>query len=252
MTAPAAAGPAFGWAPAYDRLLGRAGFAHVWPAFLRAARRFGLAPRSVADLGCGTGLFLEAVAGRWPAARLVGVDLSPAMLALARRRLAGREVLLLPGDIRHVRLGRPVDLVTCNFDTVNYLTRQQDIRDFVNRQRENLCHGGHLIFDLLCRTSGPIMTPFIQDIRFPSFRGKWLVSPLPDNQGSRVVMLNRHWTGSGWRRRRECHLQRWWPVGQVEAQLRAAGLEPLAVTPMLPGAAGTPAARWVQVVAARG
>ncbi len=251
MTARAAAPPAYGWAQAYDRLLGRAGFGHVWPAFLRAARRFRLAPDSVADLGCGTGLFLEAVADRWPAARLVGVDLSPAMLEAAGRRLAGRRATLVRGDIRHVRLSRPVSLVTCNFDTVNYLTRQDDIQEMVNRLRENLCHGGHLIFDLICWTAGPIMPALVQDIRLPTFRGKWLIAPFPDNQGSRVVMLNRQWTGTGWHAWRESHVQRWWPIGTITRHLRAAGLGPLAVTPVVPGARGTPAARWVQVVALR-
>jgi ubiquinone/menaquinone biosynthesis C-methylase UbiE len=47
-----------------------------------------LAPPSRAlDLGTGTGIAAKAVAGRFPEARVVGVDLSPAMIAEATRRL---------------------------------------------------------------------------------------------------------------------------------------------------------------------
>ena len=42
---------------------------------------------TIADLGCGTGAALEQLAP--VAGRLIGIDSSPAMLALARRRLAG-------------------------------------------------------------------------------------------------------------------------------------------------------------------
>jgi len=45
-----------------------------------------LEPRRVADLGCGTGHAFEALAKRYPSARLVGLDLAPAMLARARDR----------------------------------------------------------------------------------------------------------------------------------------------------------------------
>ncbi|MGH7570793.1 MAG: class I SAM-dependent methyltransferase [Gemmatimonadota bacterium] len=49
---------------------------------------------AILDVGCGTGALLEAVATRVPGARLVGVDLSPAMLAVARRKLGDRASLV--------------------------------------------------------------------------------------------------------------------------------------------------------------
>jgi ubiquinone/menaquinone biosynthesis C-methylase UbiE len=48
----------------------------------------------VLDVGCGTGVLLEAIAGRAPAARLAGVDLSLAMLAVARHKLGERASLV--------------------------------------------------------------------------------------------------------------------------------------------------------------
>ena len=45
-------------------------------------------PRSILEIGCGTGRVLEVAARRFPKARVVGVDLSSDMLGVARRKLA--------------------------------------------------------------------------------------------------------------------------------------------------------------------
>jgi len=45
--------------------------------------------RRVADLGCGAGNVTRILAARWPAARIVGVDGSPELLAAARAATAG-------------------------------------------------------------------------------------------------------------------------------------------------------------------
>jgi SAM-dependent methyltransferase len=45
------------------------------------------APRRVLDVGTGTGVVALALAGRYPEAELVGIDLSPGMVDEARRRL---------------------------------------------------------------------------------------------------------------------------------------------------------------------
>jgi len=47
------------------------------------------APSLVCDLGCGTGQLTRLMAARWPAARVVGVDASAAMLARAREGAEG-------------------------------------------------------------------------------------------------------------------------------------------------------------------
>jgi ubiquinone/menaquinone biosynthesis C-methylase UbiE len=47
----------------------------------------------VLDVGCGTGVLLERLVDRYPDSQLTGVDLSPAMVAQARRRLPERVTL---------------------------------------------------------------------------------------------------------------------------------------------------------------
>jgi ubiquinone/menaquinone biosynthesis C-methylase UbiE len=66
------------------------------------------APRRVLDLGTGTGVVAIALAGRYPDAEVVGVDISPGMIEEARRKLppelAGR-VRFVVGDAS--RLSHP-------------------------------------------------------------------------------------------------------------------------------------------------
>ena len=62
------------------------------------------------DIGCGPGRVAEAVieAG---AARYVGIDLSPQMLELARRRVDAHEVELIEGDFLDIDVSRTFNVV---------------------------------------------------------------------------------------------------------------------------------------------
>ncbi len=51
------------------------------------------APRSVLDIGCGTGFVLAEAAARWPAAEFTGLDIAPAMLSEAKRKIARLTIL---------------------------------------------------------------------------------------------------------------------------------------------------------------
>jgi trans-aconitate 2-methyltransferase len=70
------------------------------------------APRVVVDLGCGPGNSTELLARRFPAARIVGTDSSPAMLATARQRLP--QLSFEQGDIAQWAPAEPVDLAYAN------------------------------------------------------------------------------------------------------------------------------------------
>lgn len=50
-----------------------------------AAQVLSTEPTVIADIGCGTGRLLRAVARRWPNARLIGVDPAEGMIEIAKR-----------------------------------------------------------------------------------------------------------------------------------------------------------------------
>ncbi len=68
---------------------------------------------SIVDLGCGSGALFPALRARFPGARVVGVDSSPAMLARARAGDPGGATLV-EADAAAWRPGEPVDLIVAN------------------------------------------------------------------------------------------------------------------------------------------
>lgn len=122
----------------------RAFFATLRP--LLAAARGG---PPLLELGCGSGLLTERLAAA--GARVIGVDVSRAMLARARRRCAphaGR-VRLLRRDLRALRLPPVHALALACHDVVNHLPSRPALRRALGRVRRALAPGGGLVFDAL-------------------------------------------------------------------------------------------------------
>ena len=247
--------PYAGLAGRYDRLVGDAGFPLLWRGFLAACERYRIAPASVADIGCGTGRVLAALTRRLPPGTpLLGVDRSPAMLAVARRRLVGTGVRLLRQDLRRLALPRRFDLLTCNFDTLNYLTRVEDLQLAIDSFARCMVFDGHLIFDIL-RGDSKVPPPSIQGhaLWLPGLRGRWSAQPSAGGGGSVVVVdaCESQEGGGPSRCWRETHRQRWWSLPLVRRLLEAAGLALLGVHRVGGPARAGPSDRWVQLVARR-
>ncbi len=66
----------------------------------------------VADLGCGPGNSTALLHQRWPAARITGIDSSPAMIAEARSAL--RDCQFVEADIRNWQPEQALDLIFAN------------------------------------------------------------------------------------------------------------------------------------------
>lgn len=96
-------------APSYDESALHRGLADAVAAFVDVAH-----VTSVLDVATGTGLVLRALRDRCgrDAPRMIGVDVSPGMLAVARHALPEAE--LIESDVRRLPLpDASVDLVTC-------------------------------------------------------------------------------------------------------------------------------------------
>ncbi len=99
---------------------------------------------TVLDLCCGTGLLAGELIAR--GYRVVGVDASEAMLALARERL-GPEVVLSRMTLPELTVDPGFDAVVCTLDGFNYLT-PGDLRLTMNAVAGCLRPAGWLVFDL--------------------------------------------------------------------------------------------------------
>jgi trans-aconitate 2-methyltransferase len=83
------------------------------PALDLIARLEGLEPKTVYDLGCGTGEITRLLATLWPDAHVCGIDSSEEMLARARGP-AGASVTFERGDLASWEPKAPVDVLFSN------------------------------------------------------------------------------------------------------------------------------------------
>jgi len=100
------------------------------------------------DLACGTGTIAIAMAeAGW---RVYGVDGSAEMLAEAREKADenGVQVTWSQQDMRHVVLPEQVHLVTCLYDSMNYMLTDQDLLATFRSVFKLLQPGGLFLFDM--------------------------------------------------------------------------------------------------------
>ncbi|MDK9708203.1 MAG: class I SAM-dependent methyltransferase [Desulforhopalus sp.] len=207
----------------YDQVMGSSTFPMIKQGFEEALRRYGINFRSAADVGCGTGTFLRYL--RTYGVPVIGVDSSAAMLAQAADKNRGIGTVLLRQDMRELQLPRRVDLITCNFDTLNYLLSGPQLARTLQRFQANLTAGGHVIFDILSTPVGPATNHrMVQQIRVPGLSTTWRICWSPHKRWSRVSMLYRFKNAANKPvSHREEHVQRWYPRSFVNTALRNAG-----------------------------
>jgi SAM-dependent methyltransferase len=130
----------------------------VWPFLRKIVATRKPDAQSWLDLCCGTGALLKLVTKAGFSA--VGVDLSPHQLKHARKNAPRAK--LLRADVREFALARRFDVITCMFDSLNYLTTKRDLLRAFRKARQHLGADALFIFDMntfeglrrgWCRTS---------------------------------------------------------------------------------------------------
>jgi len=131
----------------YDALYESLGKDHVTEArdlLARITEQLGHAPGSWLDVACGTGQHLAAIADAVD--EVVGVDLSEAMLDVARARLGSR-VELRVADQRDLDLGRTFDVVSSLFSSIGYAADLDELDDTVASLARHVAPGGVLVLE---------------------------------------------------------------------------------------------------------
>lgn len=121
----------------------------AWFEYLnRLFKRYAVEPKSILDLGCGTGSMSIrlAKAGYEP----VAVDLSEDMLMIAREKTLeeGQEVLYLCQDMTELDLFGTIDAAFAFGDSMNYLLSYEELVETFRRVNMFLEPEGLFIFDM--------------------------------------------------------------------------------------------------------
>lgn len=98
-------------------------------------------PARILDIACGTGDLAFALARRFPAAEIAGIDLTPAMLDIANAKNISPCIVFREGDALALPVIGPFDLCSCAFGFRNFPDRRKALQEV----RRVLAAGGELL-----------------------------------------------------------------------------------------------------------
>jgi SAM-dependent methyltransferase len=188
--------------------------------------------RHVVDVACGTGIS----AARFARAgcSVTGVDRSPQMLARARERVAQaglQGVTFIEADMRDFVPDEPADLVTCMYDSLNYLLEEADLAAAFRCAASTLRDGGLYIFDM--NTILGLAEGWGSRDAIHHDTGDWFIVGRTrwDHETATDTLVFHGFIRQGdlWERFAETHVERGYPVAKIRALLEQAGLTVLAV-----------------------
>ena len=136
-------------AASYDELTVDVGYLRRADYLERLFQKSAIPVETVLDLACGTGTMAWLLAGR--GYQVTATDASEEMLPQAMNKaaaLAGQPPLFVCQTMPRLRLPEPVDAVVSTLDSLNYLTREKDIRETFRRAFRALKPGGSFFFDV--------------------------------------------------------------------------------------------------------
>ena len=194
------------------------------PWLLKTLRRHGIGKGRVIDVGCGSGVWARMLIDA--GFDVVGIDISPAMLSLARKRVP--EARFIRGSF--LKLPLPAcSAMTAMGEVVNYMFDRKNnslrLEQFFQRAYRALASGGVFVFD--AALPGRAAQRYTRHME-----GKnkdWMIVARVE-EDARQHLLTRHMTifrkvGKTFRRSEEVHQQRLYPKSEIVSRLKRAGFE---------------------------
>ena len=187
---------------------------------------------SLLDMACGCGDFLKemAVIG-WD---VTGIDQSAEMLENARQNAKNSQIKvnLYQKDMRDFEFSNKFDLITCWYDSLNYLLLEEDLLKAFSNAQKSLKPGGWFVFDMnsiynLAVGWHPGETyiqqagPEILEVHQASFDY--------EKQTATLNITGFYKKGRFWEKMDETHQERGYPLEKIKELVKKAGLEIITV-----------------------
>jgi SAM-dependent methyltransferase len=191
----------------------------TWPFLIRMVRLHFPKAQTWLDICCGTGALLKRASAA--GYQTAGVDSSFYQLVLAKKN--SPQSRLVCQDVRSLALSGIFDIITCMYDSLNYLLETEELKKSFSRIRETL-HGGSLfIFDM--NTYEGLQDHWNRTFSIKLDQGVVVVDSSFNSEKSlgvcRVTGVIQD--GPRLRRFREKHLERGYSAEQIETALKSSG-----------------------------
>ena len=101
----------------------------------------------ILDLGCGTGLELEAYYPRNPSAKVTGIDLSPGMLTALNKKFAIKEIALICSSYFDVPFGVSLYDAAVSVESLHHFTKEEKVPLYTKLHRALKDNGYFILTD---------------------------------------------------------------------------------------------------------
>ena len=196
----------------------------TWPFLIRMVRLYAPKACNWLDLCCGTGALLKraAACGYGTA----GMDNSPHQLRFARKNAP--EAKLFCQDVRSLAVGIRFDIITCMYDSLNYLLEPEDLQNAFTRIKSSLNTQSVFIFDM--NTYEGLKDHWNRTFPVKFNRGVAVVdsSFKADKSLGRCRISGVLQDGGNLRRFREEHWERGYNADQIQSRLDKTGFQYIA------------------------
>lgn len=217
------------FADIYDRVMRSVDYAGWAEYVLNCCHRFDLPREPLLNLACGTAS-LECELWDRGVRDILSVDASRDMLRVAKGKVSERKlpVVFRCGEMQSLDLGKRFRLVTCLYDSVNYLASLGDLRLTFEAVQRHLEPGGGFIFDIT--TEYNIIRNFADYTFAENFEDAAYIWENSYNIRTKVIVsrVTIFLLEDGvYRKYVEDHVQKIFPPRAVEKSLRKVGFEVL-------------------------
>ncbi len=141
-----------GFAQGYDLVMRDVDFEEWALHILRLRDRHGFKGNRILNLACGTGVMEPTWLSK--GLEVVGIDQSEEMVEEARRKNSMYPTLdFRVGDMRDFDLEDRFEMITCLYDSLNYLTEPGDVQRLFECVKSHLSREGVFVFDVATETN---------------------------------------------------------------------------------------------------
>jgi ubiquinone/menaquinone biosynthesis C-methylase UbiE len=212
------------FAAAYDKMMKNVDYVR-WADYIdRLFALYNFRPRKVLDIACGTGSATVLLAEK--GYLMSGTDRAMEMLLWAREKAKKRGIRLhlWQQDMRHLAVARPYDAALCLYDSINYITTEEEMKRVLARVSEALIPRGMFIFDVT--TEYNIVKHFHRQTfaeSYEDFSYIWRNLYIPKEKVCKTVLTFFLQEDDHYSKYEELHIQKIYSVAQVKELLEQTG-----------------------------